>query len=112
MFQAELDKALKDIETERNLRKKAEINASETKLQYQQINDELNMMTNKYKTLIQQYNSGHKPQSTMFSNPVSNLTGTSSINFIQEKLISITEVPTYSFILFQIDFKFNCILNI
>lgn len=87
----ELDQALKDIEKEKMLRKKAEINASETKLQYQQINDELNALTNKYKALLSQLNSGTNVKSSIFSLPVNNLTGSTNMNYTQDKLINITD---------------------
>ncbi len=45
---AELDKALKDIETERVLRKKSEIYASEMQLQYQQVKDDFERLKDEY----------------------------------------------------------------
>jgi len=92
-FEAELDKALKDIETEKLLRKKAEINASETKLQYLQMSDELNAMTNKYKSLLQQINSGAIAQTSSFSSLSSTISsnGNSNLNFFLDKLINVTE---------------------
>ena len=53
---SELTKALKDIETERSLRKNAEISRQEMKLQFQQLVEKFNLLKDeldryKYKTL-------------------------------------------------------------
>ncbi len=92
-----MDKALGEIEVERQLRRRAEINASETKLQYQQVNDELQNMTNKYKNLLAQYNqqiknpSGGQFQSLLISNS-EKVNSVSNMNYALDKLLNITEV--------------------
>ena len=92
-----MDKALKEIEVERQLRRRAEINASETKLQYQQVNDELSNMTNKYKSLLAQYNqqiknpSSGQFQSLLISNS-EKVNSVSNMNYALDKLLNITEV--------------------
>ncbi len=92
-MQAELDKALKDIEVEKQLRRRAEIHASELKLQCQSIKDELN----KYKKIVAEFESQKQnplthnlPQTSasIFEKP----TGIGNISFSLEKLIQITEV--------------------
>ena len=102
-----MDQALKDIESERVLRKKAEITACETRLQYQHLSEEFNSVTNKYKALLQQFNSGSGAASSIaiFSMPVNNLTGTVNLNYVQDKLVDIT-VKNFHFFL-EVVFEMN-----
>lgn len=88
---AELEKALKDIETEKSLRKRAEIHASEIKLQLQNVSVELTMLSTKYKSLLLQLNSSNNGQSSIFSMPVNNLTEAITLNYKQDRMINITD---------------------
>lgn len=93
---AELDKALKDLDGEKQIRKKAEIEASEIKLRFQLVRDELSIMQQKYNSLLQKLNNhstdfssnaAYTPKSALLNSDCSN-----SFNFCLEKLINLTEV--------------------
>ncbi len=57
------------------------------------MSEELNTMANKYKSLLQQFNSGANVQTSSLASSMSSCSsnGKSTMNFIQDKLVNITE---------------------
>ena len=104
---AELDKALKDLETERTERKKAEIQACEIKLQFQMALDELSTVKKRYKELSDRsanmstmsastltsvdYPSNTASASKDHHHANANANAYRSMNFNLEKLINISD---------------------
>lgn len=92
---AELDKALKDLEDERQLRKKSEIETSELKLRFQIMRDELSICQKKYNALLERYNNNSfeiNPSGMQRSYLTSDTQG--SMNFCLEKMIQLTDVKS------------------
>lgn len=94
LVKSELEKALKDLENERQQRKKAEINASELKLNCQAIERSLAIMTSNYKNLLEQFNQ-QKMQQAVNGNSSSQSNGLDSkssvMKFAMEKMFNITD---------------------
>jgi hypothetical protein len=86
---SELEKAIKDLEIEKTKRKKAEIFASEMKLQYELVNDELQVLRMKYKSMLEQ----QKQQADHYNLKAATTNGsvTGSLLYNLEKEINITE---------------------
>jgi hypothetical protein len=97
---AELDKALRDVDTERQLRKRAEIEVSELKLRFQLLRDELTAEKEKHKNLMEKFKmyqqSGMMPglqvESSNNSRTSNNSGDKSTIAFSLEKMFNLTEV--------------------
>ncbi|CAF0874459.1 unnamed protein product [Brachionus calyciflorus] len=89
---AELDKALKDLEDERQLRKKCEIETSEIKLRFQIVRDELSILQQKYNILQEKYNSGNfEGSSSNFQKSILSNDCSNSMSFNLEKMIQLTD---------------------
>ena len=106
----ELDRALKSLDEEKSLRKKAEITASELRIQYQMATEECMRYKNecaRLKKLLE------GPKSVLLNitneqlgvpSMASNSTG--SLNFQLDKMINITEVSEFDCLL---GFSFECL---
>jgi hypothetical protein len=92
---AELDKAIRDIDHERQMRKRAEQEASELKLRFQILRDELTVEKEKYKNLLEKM-SLQQQQSGVDSSLCVKTTGEKSsssvFSYSLEKMINLTEV--------------------
>lgn len=92
----ELEKALRDIDHERQERKKAEITASEMKLQFQLVNEELNIVKRNYRELLDKFNNmshnGGMSLNASVLNSRSADANESGASFSLEKMINLTEV--------------------
>ena len=93
----ELERALKDLDTERQERKKAEINASEMKIQYQMVNKELEAYKKKVKEMEEKLKLGYAGGTGMGSSLLSSsvldvTTGEMGANFVLDKTIDISIV--------------------
>jgi hypothetical protein len=101
---AELDKALRDIENERVLRKRAEQETSEIRLRFQILRDELTVEKERYRSLLertsmqqQQLNfdlsmAGKNPLTALGSSTSGEKTASASFSYTPEKMINLTEV--------------------
>lgn len=87
---AELDKALKDLEAERMLRKKAEINTSEMKIQYQVLLEDYNRMKDDFQRYKLQ-NSNQNSLRLMSSSQMNNDRLNSTVYGL-DKTINITDL--------------------
>lgn len=95
---AELDKAIKDLENEKQLRKKADIEASELKLRFQLIRDELSQMQQKYNSLLERFNSQSGESGVYTPKSILNSDCSNSMGFSLEKFINLTnEVVFYNY---------------
>lgn len=97
---AELEKAVKDLENEKQLRKKSEIEVSEVKLRFKLVRDELSVLQHRYNTLMEKFNSIGNDQNTAPTQRSMLTTDRSNgINFNQEKLIQLTDVNNLFFLI-------------
>jgi hypothetical protein len=92
-----LEKALKDLDIEKTKRKRAEILASEMKLQYELVNDELHALKLKYKSMLEH----HKQQVDHYNlkTAKTNLNAVNSLLYNLERLINVTEASKKTFTL-------------
>lgn len=88
-----MEKALKDLESEKQLRKKSEIEISEVKLRFKLVRDELSVLQQRYNTLMERFNSiGSDQNNATTQRSILTTNSPNGINFNQEKLIQLTDV--------------------
>jgi hypothetical protein len=93
---AELDKAIRDIDHERQMRKRAEQEASELKLRFQILRDELTVEKERCKNLVEKMSLQQQQLGSEASNCAKTSgeksSGPGMMSYSLEKMINLTEV--------------------